>query len=109
MPTLSKPEWDDLGDGVKRRVIADGEKLMQVEVHFQPGAVGYIHTHPHEQTTFIVYGGGVYTLGEEKYEMRQGDIILVPSGLPHGFAAKDGEETLLLDSFSPPREDFRKA
>ncbi|MBS1209994.1 MAG: cupin [Proteobacteria bacterium] len=108
MPILTKPDWQDLGGGIKRRITADGEKLMQVEVHFQPGAEGYTHTHPHEQTTFVVYGGGTYTIEDRAYEMRTGDIILVPGGLPHGFLAMQGEETLLLDTFSPPREDFRK-
>ncbi|HEX5127914.1 MAG TPA: cupin domain-containing protein [Rhodocyclaceae bacterium] len=107
MPTLTKPEWEDQGGGVKRRITADGEMLMQVEVHFQPGAEGYMHNHPHEQTTYVVYGGGTYTIVDKKYEMKAGDVILVPSGLMHGFLAMKGEETLLLDSFSPPRKDFR--
>jgi quercetin dioxygenase-like cupin family protein len=107
MATLNKPEWQDLGGGVKRRIIADGEMLMQVEVHFQPGAEGYMHSHPHEQTTYVVYGGGTYTIVDQAYEMKAGDMILVPSGLMHGFLAKQGEETLLLDTFSPPRKDFR--
>ena len=109
MPSLSKPDYEDLGGGIKRRIIADGEKLMQVEVHFQPGAEGYVHSHPHEQTTYVVYGGGTYSIEGVPYEMRAGDMILVPGGLPHGFLAMAGEETLLLDTFSPPREDFRKA
>jgi quercetin dioxygenase-like cupin family protein len=109
MPELKKPDWEELGGGVKRRIVADGEKLMQVEVHFQPGAEGYVHSHPHEQTTLVVYGGGTYQIEDRKYEMRAGDVILVPGGLPHGFLAKQGEETLLYDTFSPPREDFRKA
>lgn len=108
MGTLSKPDWEDLGGGIKRRITADGEKLMQVEVHFQPGSEGYLHSHPHEQTTYVVYGGGTYTIEGEAFEMKAGDIILVPSSLQHGFLAKQGEETLLLDTFSPPREDFRK-
>ncbi len=52
--------------------------------------------------------GGTYTIEGEAFEMKAGDIILVPSSLQHGFLAKQGEETLLLDTFSPPREDFRK-
>lgn len=107
--TLTKPEWEDLGGGIKRRITADGDKLMQVEVHFQPGAEGYEHSHPHEQTSYVVTGGGTYTILGEAYEIRKGDMIRVPGGLRHGFLAMQGEETLLLDTFSPPREDFRKA
>lgn len=104
---LVKPDWQDLGGGVKRRITADGDKLMQVEVHFQPGAEGYMHNHPHEQTSYVIKGGGIYTIVDQQYELHEGDIIFVPSGLMHGFLAKQGEETILLDSFSPPREDFR--
>lgn len=107
MQKLSKPEWEDQGGGVKRRIVADGDRLMQVEVHFQPGAEGYEHSHPHEQTTLVVYGGGIYSIEGEQFEMRQGDVILVPGGKRHGFLAMQGEETLLYDTFSPPREDFR--
>lgn len=105
---LAKPEWEDLGGGIMRRIVVDGARLMQVEVHFQPGAEGYVHTHPHEQSTYVVHGGGTYTIEDRSYTLRVGDVILVPSGLPHGFLAKQGEETILLDTFSPPREDFRK-
>src|SRR4051812_5887627 len=85
--TLVKPEWEELGGGIKRRITADGEKLMQVEVHFQPGAEGYEHSHPHEQTSYVVTGGGIYKNLKEAYEIRKGDMIFVPGGLRHGFLA----------------------
>ena len=43
--------FQDLGGGVKRKILAYGESLMQVEVHFEKGAVGAMHSHPHTQLT----------------------------------------------------------
>ena len=45
-------EFEELGGGVKRKILAWGDDLMQVEVHFEKGAVGAMHSHPHTQLTF---------------------------------------------------------
>ena len=47
---------EDLGDGVRRKVVAYHENLMCVEVHFEQGAVGALHSHPHEQITYVLSG-----------------------------------------------------
>ena len=98
--------WEIVAEGVQRRIRVDGEKLMVVEVQFQPGAVGVLHQHVHEQATYIASGRVTFTVGDEKHELAQGQMILVPSNVVHGCVAH--EATTLLDSFSPPREDFRK-
>ena len=107
MKTLKKPDWVDVGGGVKRRIVADGAHLMQVEVFFSPGAEGALHSHPHEQTTVVLEGGGVYYVEDVKHSLRAGDVIHVPPNACHGFIAIPDQETVLLDTFSPPREDFR--
>ncbi len=100
-----KPAWQDQGGGVKRRIVVDGEKLMLVEVHFEKGGVGTLHSHPHEQAVYVLKGTVRFTRGGETFEVKAGEQTLVPSGTTHGLVAL--EETLLLDVFSPPREDFR--
>ncbi len=97
--------WEDQGGGVRRRIIVDGEKLMLVQVHFEKGAEGALHSHPHEQAVYLLSGRVRFTRGEESFEIKEGENVLVPSGTRHGLVAL--EETLLLDVFSPPREDFR--
>ncbi len=49
MTAKELPTWQDQGGGVKRRIVADGEKLMLVQVHFEKDAEGTLHSHPHEQ------------------------------------------------------------
>jgi quercetin dioxygenase-like cupin family protein len=98
-------EWVNVADGVKRRVIADGEKMMQVEVAFEPNGVGALHSHPHEQTTYILEGRIVFTVEGQEREMRAGEVIVIPGGKTHGVVAL--QKSVLLDTFSPPREDFR--
>ena len=99
------PAWEDQGGGVKRRIVVDGEKLMLVQVHFEAGGVGSLHSHPHEQAVYVLSGAVRFTRGDETIEVKAGENVLVPSGTTHGLVAL--EETLLLDVFSPPREDFR--
>ena len=98
-------DWVQAGEGTQRRIVADGEKMMQVEVRFAAGAIGALHSHPHEQLTYVVRGRVNFTIGSETRELQTGDIILIPGGVTHGAQAL--EDTLLLDTFSPPRADFR--
>ncbi len=99
--------WVVTGEGVRRRIVIDGERLMQTEVHFEPGAVGALHSHPHEQATLIVKGRVRFTIDGNEQEYQAGQYIYIPSNLVHGTVAL--EESVLLDTFSPPREDFREA
>ena len=98
-------EWTITGEGARRRVVQDGEKLMLVEFHFEPGAIGAEHSHPHEQITYLVRGRVRFMLSGQEIELSAGQSLLIPSNATHGLVAL--EETLLVDTFSPPREDFR--
>jgi quercetin dioxygenase-like cupin family protein len=93
-----------MGEGVKRRVLAHGGALMAVEVSFDKGAVGAIHAHPHEQVSYVVKGRFMYRLGDEERELAEGDSCFVKANLSHGVTAI--EEGILLDVFTPQREDF---
>lgn len=94
----------DLGGGVCRRVLAYNEDLMTVEVVFEAGAVGSVHTHPHTQCTYVLSGRFRYTVEDEPVELGPGDSIVVPPDLPHGTVCL--EAGTLLDTFTPMRKDF---
>ena len=94
----------DLGDGVTRRVLSYNKDLMTVEVGFRKGAKGAVHTHPHTQCTYVLSGRFSYSVEGEETVLGPGDSIVVPSGLPHGTCCL--EEGVLLDIFTPMREDF---
>ena len=95
---------EDLGNGVKRKILAYGDALMQVEVHFEKGAVGAMHSHPHSQLTHVLSGAFEFTIGGEKRIVKKGDTLYKIPNLEHGCVCL--EEGVLLDTFSPYREDF---
>jgi quercetin dioxygenase-like cupin family protein len=99
-------DWTAMTPGVKRRIREDGEKLMLVEVHFETGAAVPEHAHVHEQITFVVSGRMAFSVSGRELEVGAGDSLRLPSNVPH--AARALEASVVLDSFSPPREDFRK-
>jgi quercetin dioxygenase-like cupin family protein len=98
---------DDLGQGVTRKILAAEGKLMAVEVYFEKGAIGAPHAHPHEQIGYVVKGSFEATLGDETSTIHAGDTYYVPPKLVHGVIAL--EEGILLDIFTPQREDFLKS
>lgn len=94
----------DLGEGVSRRVLSYNQQLMSVEVGFEAGARGTVHTHPHTQCSYVLSGRFSYSVDGEDVELAAGDSIVVPGGLPHGTLCL--EKGTLLDIFTPMREDF---
>ena len=96
----------DLGGGTTRRILTWNEDMMAVEVAFETGSVGSVHTHPHTQCSYVLSGKFSYSVEGEAVELNPGDSITVPSGLPHGTVCL--EKGVLLDVFTPMREDFLK-
>lgn len=96
--------WKNAEPGVTRRLVAAGDKMMAMEVRFEPGAEGARHSHPHEQLSRLLQGRMTFYLGDEERELNAGDMIVIPGGLEHGVLAH--EESLLIDVFSPLREDL---
>lgn len=94
----------DLGNGCRRKVLATGGGLMTVEFHFDKGAIGALHSHPHEQVGYVVAGRFRFTMEGKDTLLTVGDSYYVPSGVVHGAEAL--EEGILLDVFTPQREDF---
>lgn len=97
-------EWESAGPGVERRLVALGQNMMAVRVRFVEGAVGDLHSHPHEQLTQVLSGRFRFQLGSRFVEVAQGDTLCIHTGLEHGTVALEAGE--LLDVFSPLREDL---
>ena len=112
LPVTSKPQHTDwsivpvehLEDGVKRQMIV-GERLMICRLHFPPGLITPAHDHPHEQVTFVERGSVRFIVGKEELVAHTGDVLRFPPGTWHGATMLD-EEVVLIDIFSPIREDF---
>lgn len=96
----------ELGGGVSRRILAHDKAMMAVEVSFEEGAIGAIHTHPHVQISYVLEGEFEATIGEEVKIIGVGDTYYTAPDVPHGVICKKAGK--LLDIFTPEREDFLK-
>ena len=95
---------EDLGNGVTRRILAHAGGMMAVEVNFTEGAVGPLHSHPHEQLTYVLSGRFNFTIDGVTKEVAAGDTLYKKPNVVHGCVClKAGT---LLDTFTPQREDF---
>ena len=91
---------------ISRRLIT-GERIMLAQVDLQRGCIVPQHAHVHEQMTYVLEGCLRLTVGSDgptTYELRAGEVIHLPSNVPHAAVAL--EDTRVLDVFSPPREDW---
>ncbi|MCY9869989.1 cupin domain-containing protein [Vibrio barjaei] len=97
-------QLEDLGEGVRRKVLAHNDNMMSVEVHFEKGAVGAMHSHPHEQLTYVLSGAFEFTIGDEKHIVKAGDTMYKQPDIEHGCVCV--EAGTLIDMFTPMRKDF---
>ncbi|GAM72024.1 pectin degradation protein KdgF [Vibrio sp. JCM 19236] len=97
-------ELEDLGNGLSRKILAYSENMMSVEVYFEEGTVAALHSHPHEQLTYVISGKFEFTIGDETKIVSAGDALYKEPNIIHG--AKCLEKGVLLDNFTPMRKDF---
>ncbi|MGL6312456.1 cupin domain-containing protein [Vibrio sp. WXL103] len=95
---------EDLGEGISRKVLAHNDNMMAVEVHFETGAVGAMHTHPHEQLTYVLSGKFEFTIGDQTKVVEAGDTMYKEPNIEHGCVCL--EAGVLIDNFTPMRKDF---
>src|SRR5215212_10838090 len=103
--------WDEMEkehvtDGIDRRIIT-GEQAMLTHVYLKARAVVPLHSHHNEQLTYILEGTLRFWIGDEESEpidIRAGEVLHIPSNVPH--KAEALEDTLDVDIFSPPRQDW---
>lgn len=95
---------EDMGGGITRQILGFDGSLMMVRVWFDENAEGYTHDHHHAQVAYVESGEFDFTVGEETRKVKAGDCVYIPPHASHGaICTKAG---VLLDTFSPAREDF---
>ena len=107
-------KWDDVErESVTHdiaRKLFSGKRMMLAQVFLDKGAIVPKHSHDNEQLTWVVEGALKFWLGNEGepgYEERivsAGEVMYIPSNVPH--KAEALEDTLDVDVFSPPRQDW---
>jgi quercetin dioxygenase-like cupin family protein len=104
-----KRDWatipvERIADGIERQMVW-GERLMVCRLRLAPNVVTAVHSHPHEQITLVERGRVLFTIEGQERVVAAGDVLHFPPGVRHGATTLD-EEVVLIDIFSPIREDF---
>ena len=105
IPWDSIPE-EELNPLLRRRLIT-GEKGLLAHVYLDKGAVVPLHSHHNEQFTYVLEGALHFWIGDDESEeivVHAGEVLHIPAHVPH--KAEALEDTLDLDIFVPPREDW---
>ncbi len=93
-----------IAEGVERQMVW-GERLMVCRLRFAPRVVTAVHTHVHEQMTLVERGRVLFTIDGEQRVVEAGTVLHFPPHVAHGATMLD-EEVVLVDIFTPIREDF---
>lgn len=100
----SETTLQEVGPKVKRRVLSHTDEMMLVEVHFEKGGIGSVHSHPHRQLTYIQSGKFEFSYEGEKSVVQAGDSMTFAADAKHGTVCL--ESGVVLDFFTPCRKDF---
>ena len=98
---------ESVADGITRQMMT-GDRLMVCRLTLAARTVTPVHSHVHEQITLVERGRADFFVEGEKRTAKAGDVLLFPSGIRHGATMLD-EDVVLIDIFSPPREDFLRS
>ena len=95
-----------LAPGITTRVFPGDQAMLSV-VRLEPSTEGTLHHHPEEQWGVMLEGSAVRTQDGREFAVKKGDFWWTPGGVPHTIKAGP-EGAVILDVFSPPREEYRK-
>ena len=97
-------EWEKVAPGLERQIMGYDGKIMLVKAKFDTGAIGMMHKHYHSQVTYVESGEFEMSIDGVVKTLKRGDSFYVLPQLMHGcVCTKPG---ILIDVFSPAREDF---
>ena len=97
--------WTQMSPTARRKDVYEGE-LMFALFELGPGPELPLHAHPHTQMATLLQGRIEATIGDEKRILEPMQGYRVPSNTPHGVQVLGDEPALVLDCFTPIREDF---
>ena len=95
---------EHIAEGIERQMIW-GDRIMVCRLRFKPHVVTAVHSHPHEQITLVEKGRVDFFIDGQRRTVSAGEILVFPSNIQHGATMLD-DEVVLVDIFSPLREDF---
>lgn len=100
--------WDEIAlekvTEMLSRKIVSGAREMLVQVYVKRGCLMPMHAHESEQMTYVLQGALKFMVGGDEITVREGEVLRIPSGVPH--QAEALEDTFELDVFSPLRQEW---
>lgn len=90
--------------GIGQKTLVHGDRSLLVEFRLQQGAMLPLHSHPHEQTGYLVAGHIRLTIGADVHDVRSGDSWCIPGDVLHG--AEIVADSVAVEVFAPLREDY---
>lgn len=92
--------------GRRGEIIIVGDKAMMMRLTVEPDVPTPPHSHPHEQMGIVLEGEGTLYIGDESMHVVKGTSFWVPPNVPHNFDATGSRPAVLVECFTPPREDY---
>lgn len=90
--------------GIDQKTLVFGDRTLMAEFRLNKGAVVPRHSHPYEQTGYLVSGRMIFITGEERFEALPGDSWCILMNVEH--SAEVLEDSVAVEVFSPVREDY---
>ena len=108
MTTVRLHRWDEIAlekitEMISQKIVA-GEREMVTQIYLKRGALVPMHSHESEQMTYVLQGGLRFLINGEEITVREGEVLHIPSWVPHQAEAID--DTFEMDVFSPIRQDW---
>ena len=91
-------------DGIEQKTLVHGDKTLMVEFRLKKGSILPLHSHPHEQTGYLVNGHILLTIGSDVFKVKPGDSWCILGSTLH--SAEIIEDSVAVEVFSPVREDY---
>jgi quercetin dioxygenase-like cupin family protein len=102
----SDKNFHPMMNGIQIKTLVLGEETLMTEFKLSKSALLPRHSHPYEQTGYLISGNILLHIEEKKYEMKKGDSWCIHKNISH--QADVREDSIVLEIFSPPREDYKK-
>ena len=108
VPPVRQYRWDEIApekvtEMISRKIVT-GEREMIAQVWLKKGAIVPMHDHVSEQLSCVFQGALRFTIAGEEFVVREGEVLCIPSSVPHQAEALD--DTFEVDVFSPIRQDW---
>ena len=99
-----KSGYRQIFEGVMMKPLVHGERTLLIETNLKKGSAPKRHSHPHEQTGYLVSGRLRMIIEDESFEVEPGDSWCIPGGIEH--SAEVLEDSVVAEVFSPVREEY---